>query len=1354
MILILFCTVYSLEQIKDFPSNFFLSLDEYEAIELNDYFSGNEIWFNISENTPEILLKQSGLIQQSSIQKTSLLEDASKTNLFINIQALGTLSSRFAIYASGKTLYLFDSNIRVSYKFCDVGQKIIWYSLFETGEDHGVILLTQSAFGILSRNHLKFISLIFENDAMMLGVPQDLNCLKCAFETFDTDFIYVSNGILFDEITITGYVGDQAYAALYTVTLGESSVVEDGVLRLGQFESVQIIFAVSLFNNHFIYVPNVRTLAQVMHIEGKNELLFQKSINLTEYNLIVTDMKLSLDSNYLLMGIEDGIMIISIDFTQVFISKFYMNVSNVQVTSSNQNIFLLLQNGTSNLLKVISRNFRFYEIGHIDLDIQDQSIGWGIYNSSLTGFSIILNSQKNLVIKYIQLSTPYMNITCINDASTYNLTAFENSTNKYIQVTFSLYQTNNYGAIEYLDQSKVQTAVFSSLKAEIDFRIYDYFCGYGIDIHNIELIDDKNLFNMTYKYSKCLAYNSMQIDSNLSWSKGIISSNEFTFIYGGSLIYRLHDKNLTFIQNFEFTINKILNCVSHYVFDITIGNQNFLVYSDSAISPDLDSRFQYESFSSIQCSDRYVTGLNESGLFIYKLGKRYSRLLYIINKTVDNYHISFNSYYLSPESFICAIVNETVIMMFNVLGGGYYPINFPSIQFSVRQKPIQVHCSGIYLYHVVFIDNTISVYNQYAKLIRSFFFQPRAEVFFVNDYIITTSHFLLQVFNATGSTCGVLLGEVFITTYLGVSYTYEDNLVFNVLTESFEFISVSINSDHSKALITFNYANKENISDVLYEVNLNISLGNFMFNTSELIPFNVFTNGETIFKNISNINDLKSSLADLDCSKSRISLDNLFVGQDLTLILEENSHLLKIRQKLSDKQFLIQLNETFTAFLPVSYTDIFIFANRSLIMVFDIASKYTSAYLIVEDYKDVKCFSFVLVYTLDYLIFAAGCEIIDNRFGNQIISYRLYFFKYHLKDLEILLQVDLPYKPSIMSSAGTVNGYFVIMMSDTIDNYMSSSFACNHFQIVAGLVEDSKLEILLTKYLNPISLGINYYYIIDFTSCFDPMFKNFYLYLLDWHYGIRIIKISDISPSLQYEVRSYSLAKAVALTKCGTELYVSYDNTTVLKFFLLNWFTIEYYSQIYLYKTNYHAVPASIECSSNEFSRFLIMLISNESNHVLLHIINNRAKEISSIVADEFVYNDLEGVYAFFDKADNVAIITPEDFYFYTINDYYLEVTPPDKCEDEIKKSLQIRAVNENNVEAFCLLELKIKENYDDGSVSADSISYWIWLIIVGFIFAFVLIGIKFSKKYSRRQKQKKPEDVDLFNYEFSEAIN
>jgi hypothetical protein len=166
------------------------------------------------------------------------------------------------------------------------------------------------------------------------------------------------------------------------------------------------------------------------------------------------------------------------------------------------------------------------------------------------------------------------------------------------------------------------------------------------------------------------------------------------------------------------------------------------------------------------------------------------------------------------------------------------------------------------------------------------------------------------------------------------------------------------------------------------------------------------------------------------------------------------------------------------------------------------------------------------------------------------------------------------------------------------------------------------------------------------------------------------------------------------------------------------------------------------------------MLISNDSNHVLLHIINNRAKELSSIVADEFVYYNLEGVYAFFDKEDNVAIITPEDFYFYTINDYYLEITPPDKCENEIKKSVQIKAINENNVEAFCMLELNIKENYDNGSVSADSISFWIWLIIVGFILGFVLIGIKFSKKYSRRQKQKKPDDVDLFNYEFSEAIN
>jgi hypothetical protein len=1363
--IVFICLAQALELIQDFPSVFYLSENEFSAVELPDYFSGNEIWFDVSPENDQVHLRQSGLEPLHSMTVRNKIQKPIKTNLVVNIELIGTSSSQFAIYASGSEIYLFDSN-QEEFLAWNIHQDILSYTLIQSDVINGVVLLSHSWW--FQKNLLWFSSISFVKEKMLLGTPLLITCLNCDFEEFNPGSAYISNGLLYKSLAITGYIDSTAYFAYYSIDLITMVATQISLQILGNFSVQSTIFTVTSMYKNYVFVPQTNNLINYELIVSRMTLNLTSSVNLTEFEIVVTDMRLSNDLNHLLLGIEDGIMIINQDFTEIYIDKFLMNISNVQVTSSKENIYLLLQNSNINLLKVIRNHFSFYEIGFINLNISENCLGWGIYNSSLTGFSLVLNKNRDLITNYIRLSAPYLNVTSAEKTIIYTLNAYENSTDKNLSFNFLVSRPSPLGIIEYMPDIYFQTAIFSGLKSEVELKLYDYFCGSCIELISIELVNSSDLFSMTYDYKSTINYQTATIKSDLNWVQGIIiSSDTNVFFYNSSSIRMLLDSDMVKGYNFDDVINKIYTCSSKYLFDVTSGGLNYLVLNYNLNEIDIKHGTQYVSFSDIQCSGLFVTALNTSGLYLFKIVDYTLEYVYVFNQTVQNSPMLISSFYQNENNYVCAIVNDSLVMMFNIEGNGFYPLNFPLIQFSVRLDPLKIFCYQSEFYYVAFKDSSISIFNEYAKLIRTFYYQLDGELFFTDQFIITTSNYLLQVFDSRRYTCNVLIAEYLIPDYSHFSYSTESNLNLYFLTTRGELMNLSILKNYSTAFISFSFKAPENISEVLYEVDLNVtlsnlnnSLSNFYQEISQLVPLNLFTNGETIFKNSSNVKLLQNELKDLDCEKTSISLEKIFTGQDLILTLEDPSKTLSVHQRISEKQNVIKIQQKFSALLPIKSTETFIFANHSYIWLLDIKTEDISEIFIKEGDNEVDCTSLALIYLKEHLvfkpdiIFSAGCSITNNEGKDQVKSYALYFFLFNSVGLKLLQKVDLAYEASLMSCSSTIGGKFVVMITDIIPNYMHYDFACNHFQIVAGYVEDLDVKILLTSYLSPISLEVNYYYIIDFVSFFDPMFKVFYLYLLDWHYGIRIIKIDQISPIFQYRIENIKLINAVALTKCGRMMIISYDNTTIIKYFMEDWFRLKYKSQIYLYKSNYHAIPSTLECSSFVYSNYLLMLIQDDQLNTYLHIINNRATELSSIIADVLVYQEYDGVYAFFDEVDNIAVITPQEFFLYQINENYLEINPTGKCDDGVKEKVLIKATNLNGVNSFCTLELEIKKNYDSGNVSGSALSFWIWIIIGGFITGFILIGIKFALRYSGRKNKKKHNEGDLFDYEFSEAIN
>lgn len=1345
MIFILLHLSAGLVQISPFPNNFYLAQNEYETLELGEYFSGDLIRYTINPESPQIQLSQSTISVRSSSTYNYELIPPDRVTLMKNLNQYESPITQFSIYSNNNVVYLLSTNPIRPVELKTILHEIYWFSVTQSGMFNGVLLLARSK--LINKNLLYFASLSFIGNQLVLNDPSLLKDNECFYKEFNPKSMYLSDGILKNNFLVTGYIENRAYLGLYTYNIGSlSGIKELSVIELGHASAQEMIFAIVVIYDYYVYFPETQQLAKYRMPTKKLEII--SSVYLTEYNITVVSIELSFDFNYLLLGLIDGFMVISLDFFEVYIKKITNTNSKIYLTSSDKYFYFLVQNNSQYSLTVTSSYKEFNIIANLALNRSDTSIGWGIFNTTLTSFSLLCNYKFNLEIYNIIVSTPFLSIASDQGQKNFMLTATESLTGRSIFNNFSISAPYSLGLVESIVFS-AQNAVFDGLKAEVSIRIYDYYCGYCLELQNLNISKDLDYFNMSYIYS--LTIYDFNIEANFETSAiiGMLSADDSVYFYSNDSTYFFINHHLDLIAEYDFIIHNLDICGYGYLVNLTHEGINKFAFSYDLNSFSLGQSFVSEGYYKFQCTEEYIVFQNTSGLYIY-IFEDYKTGPAALNTTSDGNSIKISYFHLYSTSYICAVVNDSVILLFDINLLNSFPINIPLKSVRIKKNSINIYCNSQY-YYIAYEDNTIQIYNNYGQYMKAFDYQNNGLIYFTSNYIFSITDTLLQVFNSTGAICGILIAEYFLPPVLYFSYYDSTDLIITLLQESGNLLVLTVPANHSTAFLTFTFSNPEKISRFNYTAYLDMNISNSLNSVSESIPINIFTNGETIYKNEKSIEKLQDDIEEIDCSATQFSLNDLFLGQDLTLRLESDSKMFNIEQSIAKKSFNSLENISFSAFLSVQFSDIYLFANKNIIILFDKDLLEGKGTIILDDNNTVNCISFSVLYDFEKLIFVTGCEIqsLDD------LTYQLYFLEYKDNVLNVLTNISIPYKPSLMHSQETVGGLFALIISDTIKNFQEYSFACNHLQIILGNVENSSVKIYLQKYMNPLDLGLNYYYIVDFSSYYDPMFATFYFYLLDWYYGIRIIRIDQLHPTLLLEINNIELSQGVALTRCGKELYVSTDNTTVLRYYLANWFKPKYSTTIFLYKNNFHAIPSTLKCSSPFYSKFLIMLLKNNSDYIYLHVMNNKVQALSSILADSLVSNTLTGTYAFMDQSNKIIVITASESYLYTINEFVLNINPPDKCDSDIHKDIRIYAQNENNIISDCSISIKISKNYNSGNVSDDGVPQWLWGLIILIVLIFVVVGIIVTKRYFLRKTKKADKDhPGLFNYELIDGIN
>ena len=344
MILFWLFTISNAIQISTNLENaYILAKDEYLLLYLDDYFSGDELFYEIfpSENT--ILTNPS--ISCNYLNNESLpINTLTSTTIIQELPIVGE-SDIFLIYGINSEIILYyvglDVNKIISTSRVNVTGNILQYQALSynlNNIDYAVVLVIASepmSFDneTIFINNLYYIMTNSEfANFYLLQPPVKINLPRNILLTIQK--VYMSQGFITTQLLITGY----SYK-FPTILLYDLSNITDIKLLLDPiqidipagFISDQYLLAVTNNLTHYIYVPHIYKIFQMSFYD---QFTIIKEISIGLYTNQVFSMQLSRDSLYLLLGIPNGFLILTLDLEQIFFKSFNTANASVYMTST------------------------------------------------------------------------------------------------------------------------------------------------------------------------------------------------------------------------------------------------------------------------------------------------------------------------------------------------------------------------------------------------------------------------------------------------------------------------------------------------------------------------------------------------------------------------------------------------------------------------------------------------------------------------------------------------------------------------------------------------------------------------------------------------------------------------------------------------------------------------------------------------------------------------------------------------------------------------------------------------------------------------------------------------------------
>ena len=1355
---------------QNISQNYYLFRREFTSLYLNQYFTGDSLSFKISTNSsilPPVFLSNSSTLISKLPKSGQNIIPPSKTTL---IRPICQYYQRYC-----ETVYLGTDSILIIFSFDAISgfNQILHQVYFFDPIKHYLLLKYLDSYSI-------FV------------VTQSESTNKSSY--FNVSFIYDKNGILvyqgMTQLALSKFyenliVDDlcqflsPAYLAL-SGTNGTHGVIT-GLDLNDSFKEAPVFFIdLSIFGDQILLSTDYKHLFAL--VQSKNKV-FKLSV-LNNLTLVVLDSIYLPELNghaysfgfsekitelltklYIVIGSRSRALVVSSDFTEVYVKNVTTEPAEVYCYSSNTDYFCLVKKAGDFSIHFIQIQENFDEIFAFDLGIKGMhATAWlasDYYNQEY--FFIVLN-KTSLNFFLLYYLPAHLNFTCAESEQTYILSVSDNQ-GAQIDQTFSVTPILLVEQAIPLPNSASLVALFEDLQSKLTIRVTDYFGGSGYT--NASLVVQDQTFNENFNQSiefnqlfpevnqkiiYLLGHNYTRIVKNENgfllfnkttvgyfsqekvWAPIMMTEIEIIDIqYVNTSFYLLYCKGTNFGLNFVDFVNQSTQCTNNLA-EKCIQVRNLWPYAGCNVGQYI---LIYEN--------------------IEKLTVKVARTM---NLTSDSEIVDF----CMINASIVAINSSGFILIYNldnVVRNMTKPVEPVFIKY-IGRGLVHVLADSLY-YYLYFQDGYLKVYDSWVNYVKTTVIIEASKLIASNNWIFSnTFNSDFKISDLHGYLMNSLLYsdelyEIidFDTLLDSVVILFEDNIYYLTINKNFYTID-----------LIFNIQENSSISQLACEYNTSLIMtqknGNIDTEVNNTLMLVLMINGQTIFYNQTAQKQIESQLK-LPCgSEVQIPLDEIFLGQGINVSSSSTDNLVKIHPRLS--QYYDTNNYyNISKIIYIQYAKIYIAViYPNVIMLFDEKFKNMNKNKEVTAYGYFcQILSIAAVYVDESVDFIVGVECLYQ--GNQtpeFFEYQIFFIEFlrsnYLETFSLTRQF-VKIKPSLIKTSLTISGNFIIVITTTYQYIINSGFISNILGICYGSLKLGSISIFCGKLLTPSYFSLSSMYIVDLDLIFYPSLKNYYIYLLDISGILAVIESSE-----KTEIKDVNFVKLtssadsypVSLERCGQYVYIGYNTNMVLVYFLLNFKSPQFDRSIGPFGTDFYMNPGSIQCSDLQYSKYLLLTMMKDFFEFYVQVIDTTANELSSLVTQsKFELNSSQPlmVFALFSSSENISILTSDKFVIFQVQDYVMTVSSH-VCS---KKSVDFMVIakNDYNYTKSAYFTAKILKDYSSGSVSVGLPASWIVILIILAVLL-IIISIYLVIRFLFNKKFKIKSAPSLFNYEYFDFIS
>lgn len=1321
--------------IQALPELYVLAEDEFYTINLDEYFFGNNLNYEVYPET-NVLLSKSYSNFSYIEWKGGVMEEPIRTSpiqVFLEFDG----SNQIVLYKSSKELKLLYINLELLLVLNK--STAIFTCVYNTQ-----FYSNDSTFGLFVLADNPDTNIYFFTIESLLNLTNIILLTSLCNITNP----YLGQGNINETLLITGYMDDFPVAEFYNISdINNTSLIRTVYLG-NQSENKGTIFAVSVLNQHYLILNNDSKLLN-FQINHFGELSLVNILELPYFEN-TTDFQVNLKTNFLMIGFVGGFIMCSYDFQQVFVENDKQIFQEVFMTSTIYNDYVLTRKNHIYFLYKLGQNFNM--IGNVTLGQLDYKINWGVLSYYAQNSIFISNNKMlNLELYNITFNYPKLTFTSSSNETDYALIVSQPSDLLSLNYSFTVRKplNNTVGIIEAYSDSPIKV-FFSDFSSQFYVPVQSYVIGSNLSIYYCDIFFSK------YQY---FFSNSLRIIPNIQHSKGLyIGQNEYEHIetdgkefifYNSSMISVYNSSGLAFrIIMSNMTIKYVAICGKLNVFYYENETAYIIGYFKSKWTAYHKFNLLYKCLS-ITCTNRYVACLCSEG--VYALEILFGHIAYA--ELINNNELTSNisSVSLLKQSFMCMLLKNNQVMITD--------LDTPNIfDHKIAGSSMTLFFQGakILSYQNLFISdliNNVYMFDYTFTYIKKFKVLEGGGLTLYNQYLISFTNNQILI--------------------IDTNQWVTNSTIANLTLTDWESFTLSSDMDNPLSIYFLNKSQIEiyQIPQNYNQIEVNVEINDFYYNISNIeydsylvcwirnqinwyhleILLELFVDGETIYKDDKAIEMVQMENMKYQCGDVfNLPLSQIFSGQDLYASMTKAKYV-SLEQRFT-KKYDLNDDTTCDTYCYSYNQQLYIGVKECNVIVFN--SNLTElASEAIENYLEFTCNCYSISILLDYsdTYFVIGCTInrifFTDMFKTEQLRYSLYFGSFN-QQIQIFETLNIAFPSKKLKTYSLNGGMFIVLSAENYDSVSNQEFYSNHLTLTYGEIVNNSIALFDHKCDFSKSFKLNYYYLTDFDAEFDPLFRKFYIYSLDIYFGLRIFEFNG---HICIPVNNFIFSKtnpAYTLSKCGFQLFVGMKNTDIRIYNLLNTSSLEYSNTIFAYTSIYTAVQGSLRCSS-EFSPNYLFLQMNNSNNFALHIIDLFSGNSSNILSDFILNNSFDDppkLAEFINQNGDLAIINNYTKSIFQLSSFNLLIDTTVDCNEDLKESFNITVSNTKSKPVSANFTISIKESYEQAKIQTDSIQLWLLVVICIVAFFSALLIYFMIRKCSRRSKI--DTSLLLFNYQ------